>query len=262
MQTSKLRVGTITANYNAGKYFPECLSGLMAQSLKPDIITVIDDASTDDSVTHILNAAKVFTNDPISSELIDNITVYKVKFKNGTLFELHRSFVNKGPAGARNIGLVSLLDRTDIICIADCDDILYPLKISKSVDIMKKYSHVGLVYSDYDTFDERTGKKTREYKEPFSYHRLLDECIVSNNSVIATSMLKIVGKYDESLRGPEDYDMWLRIAEIAAAYHIPEALYQYRLTGNNITITTPSAKFSEQVVKVKQKAYARKEADV
>ncbi len=254
MQDNRVRIGTITANYNNGKYFPECFEGLMKQTRRPNIITVIDDGSTDNSWEVIVKTVM-----PGIPFIDPNVNDYSFK-NNGIDIHLFKMPQNGGPAAARNVGLHFLLNKADVIQIADSDDILYPDKIKKSVDIMLKYPQIGLVYSDYDTLNMQTGVQVREYKEPFSLNRLTQECIVSNNSMFVTGIVKQIGPYDETLRGPEDYDLWLRITEISAGYHIPEALYKYRLTGNNITTTTPSERFSEHVQRVHLKTQARRNA--
>jgi glycosyltransferase involved in cell wall biosynthesis len=165
---------------------------------------------------------------------------------------------NSGPSNARNIAMQALDGKVDVIAIADADDIYYPEKINKSVEIMKKYPEVALVYTDYDIEDVKAGTKKREYKEPFSYKRLFQECIVSNNSIFALSAAKQVGGYDITLRYGEDYDLWLRIADIGSLYHIPEALYNYRLTGNNVTVVTPPEQFAQHVNRVHEKALERR----
>jgi glycosyltransferase involved in cell wall biosynthesis len=258
MLQDQLKIGTITACYNAGKFFLECLDGLLNQTRPINIATVIDDGSTDNSVQQIVAAI----NDRGGKWLNPNISFNQPNtaiIKNTSVVLLPQ-MKNKGPAAARNIGLQYLLNAVELICVADCDDILYPTKIEKSVEIFKKYPHVGLVYSDYDTFTAETGETKREFKEPFNYRRLVDECIVSNNSMYPASIIKATGFYDESLFGPEDYDLWLRISEVASVYHIPEALYKYHLTGNNITITTPSERFAQHVMRVKQKIMERRNA--
>lgn len=263
MHKDKLVTATLTANYNNGKYFAECLNGILSQTIQPDIICVVDDGSTDNSYDLIWQAVDNAGGRWVSMQpKMDNSHYWMMQSaklgKSRVYFFPNKE--NKGPAAARNTGLKFLLDKADIVCVADCDDILLPTKLEKSLNVMWKYPHVGLVYSDYITVSV-DGKEAREYKEPFNYKRLTDECIVSNNSVYTTSIIKKVGLYDESLFGPEDYDMWLRISENAAVYHIPEALYKYRLTGQNITTTTPSEKFQKHVYRVKQKIAERQYAN-
>ncbi len=51
-----LKVGIITANFNNGDEFKDCLAGILSQSYKPSNMVLIDDASTDDSWVKILDA--------------------------------------------------------------------------------------------------------------------------------------------------------------------------------------------------------------
>jgi glycosyltransferase involved in cell wall biosynthesis len=263
---NKLKVASVTANYNNGKYFGECLDGILSQTYLVDDIVIVDDGSTDNSDDLIRKAVVSAggTWDALQPKMdnshfwaMQRASIFSKRGRQVVWYFPQRE--NKGPATARNIALKWAMNRkSDVLCIADSDDILYPTKIEKSIKVMLKYPAVALVYSDYDVYNESTGEVKREFKEPFSYNRLFEECIVSNNSVIASSIFKHIDLYDESLFGPEDYDMWLRIAETAAVYHIPEALYKYRISGNNITITTPSERFAEHVRRVKIKAIERR----
>lgn len=250
MQKDNLTVATITANYNNGKHIKECLDSLAAQTRRPNLITIVDDKSTDNSVkiiSPLINAEKVEGVNGLYNGSYDGINViFLVMMK------------NSGAGGARNAALNILVPKMDIICIADADDVYYPEKIEQSVEVMKKFPVVGLVYSDYDVEDLSDGRLTREYKEPYSFKRLFEECIVSNNSVISSNVFKLVGGYDDTLRRGEDYDLWLRIAEKAAIHHIPESLYRYRLTGKNVTVTTPAESFAADIRRVHQKAIERR----
>ena len=92
---------------------------------------------------------------------------------------------------------------------------------------------MGLVYTDYNVND---GSKTiREFKHPYRKDLLWQACIVSTNSAIRKSVLDKVGYFNVSLYGVEDYEMWLRLTMICEAYHIPEALFTYRMHGANLT---------------------------
>lgn len=257
---NNIKVGTVTAMYNVAPYVGECIDSLLQQSRKPNIITLIDDCSTDGSFEVVVDKLSKLSdfNEPVS---LGPCFGYKWKIQ-GVDIVLFKKAENSGPAATRNIGLRYLLDKTSVIFIADSDDIYYKDKIKKSLEIFDKYRFVGLVYSDYDNFHVANNTLVREFKEPFSLARLSQECIVSNNSAFATSMISKIGLYDESLFGPEDYDLWLRLAENCAVYHIPEALYKYRITGNNITVTTPSERFAQHVYRVHEKARQRNAAKI
>ncbi len=255
---NNIKVGTITAMYNSAPYVGECIDSLLQQSRKPNIITIIDDGSTDGSFELMVDKLNKLSNSnsPVS---LDDTYGYQWNV-HGVNIVMLKKRQNSGPAATRNVGLKYLLDKTGVVFIADSDDIYYRDKIKKTLEVFDKYRYVGLVYSDYDNFNVEKGTLVREFKEPFNLARLNQECIVSNNSAFATSLIKNIGPYDESLFGPEDYDLWLRLAEVAAVYHIPESLYKYRITGNNITVTTPSQKFAQHVYRVHEKARQRNAA--
>jgi glycosyltransferase involved in cell wall biosynthesis len=254
---SDYKIGIVTANYNGGKYFEGYLEGLLSQTVIPNYVVIVDDGSKDDSYKEMIEKLETICKNYYEKEDPDGNKIFKGNYKE-TVFIVFGQKENKGPAAARNVALNFLVDKTDIIFIYDSDDIYKPTKIEKSLEVFKAYPEVALVYSDYDVLVSKSGKRTREYKEPFSFKRLFNECIVSNNSAIATRILNTIGGYDESLFGPEDYDLWLRIAEVGAVYHIPESLYTYRITGNNITVTTPSEKFAQHVRRVHEKAIERR----
>lgn len=250
------KIAVITANYNNGRYFDSYIKGLMTQYVKPDAVFFADDKSTDDSREVVLARLK-----SLGEPRVENGRTV-VWLPNGIRFHLIECDTNGGPAKARNAAITAAknTDAYYAYCVYDSDDVYYPAKIRNSIDVMAKYRHVGLVYSDYDTYNELLDTTTREYKEIYSYDRLAQECIVSNNSVVLASIIDKVGLYDESLFGPEDYDMWMRISDICAIYHIPEALYMYRISGSNLTITTPSNRFAQHVARAHQKAAERRNA--
>jgi GT2 family glycosyltransferase len=232
-----LKVGIITANYNNQKYFEEYIGGLLGQSVRPDVIAYVDDCSKEEFKPDVE--------------------------KLGIPFVFAKLAKNSGPATARNIAIRELVSNgCNILGVCDSDDVYYPEKIKESLDVFVKHPEIGLVYSDYDTYNEATGEVKREFKFPYSYERLSYECIVSNNSFYRSDIIKTVGLYDESLFGPEDYDLWLRISEVAPVYHIGKSLYKYRISGNNITVTTPIERFAEHVRKVHQKAAERRGRNV
>ena len=115
---------------------------------------------------------------------------------------------------------------------------MYPNKVSECVSVMSKdMSSIGVVYADYDTYHTETKKKIREFKEPFSRRRLVQECIVHSGSLINARALSSVeeetGYYDREMRTCEDYDLWMRISEKYMISHVPKSLTLVRVTGDN-----------------------------
>jgi glycosyltransferase involved in cell wall biosynthesis len=256
MSYIKPRISSITANYNNDKFLLDAINSLINQTMVIDNIIVVDDCSTDQSWNILFN----FMMDIASKEkcsIITNTSDKLIFSTSKNKFYFIKNKENKGPAFSRNVALKTCIDLTDIICICDSDDIYYPDKVKKSVDVMRDIDGILLVYSDYNVLNMKDMSIAREYKEIFTYKKLYEECIISNNSIIDASVFKKIEMYDESLYGPEDYDLWLRIAEIGPVYHIPEALYSYRITGNNITIATNRQRLIEHLNRVHLKKNQR-----
>lgn len=250
-----IKVGIITACYNGGRYMEEYINGIMSQTYKPTHCAIVDDNSTDNSWYQIVK----FIGKRSGKSISPNEFQIELKF-NGIIFRLKRLKKNGGPSKARNEAIKLLYNDVEIFAVYDIDDWYKPEKIEKSLIAMSENPHAGLIYSDYSVYNEANDTLTREYKEPFDYNRLVQECIVSNNSIYTKNVLDKIGLYDESIRGPEDYDMWLRMAEKCMIYHVPEDLYTYRVSGENLTIKTDSKEFAKQVQKVKNKIAERQNA--
>lgn len=245
-----IKVGIVTANYNNAKYLEEWLDGLKNQVVKPNYISFVDDCSTDDSIEvlkKLLECEGNIEDGPISCT------------KWGMTFNIQVNTVNSGPAKSRNesVKWLSTTD-TNLCMVYDSDDIYYPNKVKATVDLYKKYPFTGIIYSDYDMIYNNGNDPKREFKEPFSLDRLTNECIISNNSAYPIKLFNEVGGYDESLYGPEDYDLWLRISEMCCALHIPEALYAYRVSETQLTSSTDMNEFAQHVKRVHEKTYIRR----
>ena len=250
-------ISSITANYNNSKYLTQCLDGLISQSTTINNIIVVDDKSTDDSwdVLNKFTMLCTYKDGFILHKKTDDYIKF-TSLKNQFIFI--KNEINRGPAFSRNVGVKECLENTDVICICDSDDFYYKDKVKKSVEILRDSSkNIGLVYSDYDILNMKDMSLFREYKEIFTYKRLYEECIVSNNSIVDASVFNKIGLYDESLYGPEDYDLWLRISEKFPVYHIAESLYTYRLTGNNLTVATDRERLIDHLRKVHMKKQQR-----
>jgi glycosyltransferase involved in cell wall biosynthesis len=223
-------VTVIIPNYNYSKWIPDALASIAIQDYPKKQIVVVDDCSTDNSwetVNELLND-KVEIKTEYGKA---NIGMYcGIPITNLVLDK------NGGPGRARNIGVKLAWDVTHIYAFLDSDDLYMPGKISKSVSIiLEDPDIIGAVYSDYDSLNLKTGIAVREYKEPFSRDRLVQECIVNNDTVVTKLALDKAGLYDEEMRVCEDYDLWMRVSERFVIVHIPEGLVTVRVTGEGAT---------------------------
>ena len=257
------RVTVLIANYNDQDYIIKAYNSAIKQDYDgPLCVCVIDDGSTDGSWDKI---ESIF-GQTVSRKAYENIEVltdtinHRGKVKKRGLVAVKKP--NGGPSDARNEGIKYTLESTDIYAVLDSDDEMKPNKISKCVNIMMEdMDRIGVVYGDYDTYTINTGKMIREFKEPFSRRRLLEECIVHSGSIINKQALIDVkentGYYDKTMRVCEDYDLWTRISEKYMIVHIPESLTLVRVTGDNSSFVVNRDVWEENWAKIRHKLTAR-----
>jgi hypothetical protein len=101
-----------------------------------------------------------------------------------------------------------------------------------------RYPEVGVVYTDLIQNFTKENKQVYDFYRSFDYPIMSNRNCCNNNSVVAARLFDLVGLYDEFFKVAEDYDMWLRMSEACAFYHIPEALFSYRIHGENESLTT------------------------
>lgn len=243
-----MKVTAIIPNHNYAEWIVKAIDSIVAQTYPCENIVVIDDVSTDESVNNIL---------ALLDEVSANEQLVTGSYKGHTI-HLIKNQEQKGPGGSRNIGMAYAWNFSDVFAFLDADDEYLPTKVEKSVEILKQDPKgVGCVYSDYDTVNLTNGIITREFKEPFNRGRLVQECIVNNDSCVNKLALEKIGLYDESLRTCEDYDLWLRMSEQFILFHIPESLIKIRVTGKGASFSVSKQDWQKNWTRVMQKLRER-----
>ena len=72
---------------------------------------------------------------------------------------------------------------------------------------------------------------------PISWSDLVVKNRLTTSSVVArASVLRVAGEFDTSLQGPEDRDLWIRIARIARVGNLDLPLTGYRLAPGSVSM--------------------------
>ena len=226
-------VSIVIANHNHAQWIGDAMRSIADQDYPQKRIVVVDDGSTDNSWDVIRLVAGL--NAP-SVDLKKNVA-HIGKLESTQVIAYHFDKAG-GPSRTRNLGIKLAWQATHIFGFLDADDTYLPGKISRSVaKLLEDPERIGVVYTDYECENVQTGVILREYKEPFSRHRLLNECIISCPSLVSRTILEKAGLFDENLRTVEDYDLWLRCTELCVAAHIPECLVKLRVGAHSSTAT-------------------------
>jgi len=138
---------------------------------------------------------------------------------------------NQRVAGARNLGL--LVSSGEYITFLDDDDVRLPGSLEGQIKLLEANAEAGLVYGQAILVDQ-TGKSTNQsYPRVCPQGDVLWELLGQNfipcgTAVFRRSCLDRIGLLDQSLAGLDDWDLWIRIAELYSILALEEPVLRWR----------------------------------
>jgi glycosyltransferase involved in cell wall biosynthesis len=120
----------------------------------------------------------------------------------------------------------------------DSDDLLAPNALAATVAILDRHPNIGMVYTDYDVIDEwgkLLGRGAR-CDLPYSPERLLVDFMTFNFRLMRRSIYDRVGGIDLDFPQAQDYDLCLKMSEVAQFYHLQQSHYYYRVHAQSISL--------------------------
>ena len=213
-------VSVIIPAYNAEAFIEKTLNSVLSQTYQNLEVLVVDDGSHDRTPEMIKSIAQ----------------------QDQRVIMLHQK--NAGVAAARNLGIEK--SQGEFIAPIDADDIWYPENIEKQVQcFLESEPSVGLVYSwsvDIDQDDVPTGIFRAAKIEGEVYITLVCHNFIGNASasMIRRDCFEQVGGYNSQLKeqaaqGCEDWDLYLRVAEVCQFRVVPDFLIGYRKITNSMS---------------------------
>jgi glycosyltransferase involved in cell wall biosynthesis len=124
---------------------------------------------------------------------------------------------NLGPGSARNVGLIS--STAPYISFLDDDDLKMPGSIERQVNLLDAEPGAGMIYGRALYGDENCKPSGGFYPEDcpqgdLFWQLLRWNFIPSPTVVFRRACLARIGLLEESAPGIEDWDLWIRIAEL------------------------------------------------
>ena len=204
------QISVIIPTYNAARYLPQTIESVLRQSCQDFEVLVIDDGSTDETATVVQRYAP-------------RLRYFRKP--------------NGGGSSARNFGIAH--SRGDFIAPLDADDCWKPDKLERTLQFIDRHPEAGMVFTAC-TFVDDDGRPLFDYHPRFSPQRLYAELLVKNfipngTVVVRRDLLLSIGGYDEDIFIPNDWDLWLRLAEVAPVVYLPEPLTFYRRAATSIS---------------------------
>ena len=220
LMRSEPKISVVIPTYNSAKFVGASLESALQQSCDDYEIIVVDDGSTD-------NTASIVRAFPAPVRYVAQ--------------------TNQGPAAARNTGIREA--RGEYVCFLDADDSWKPNKLRTQLDFMDAHPHVGLVFADEEEFDEggvhcaSLVSKSRFFSDisgshivDGAFHKLLEENFIPTSTVmIRRQCFERTGLFDVGLKGPEDRDLWSRIAVSFPVAYIPLVLGRKRVVPGSVS---------------------------
>jgi glycosyltransferase involved in cell wall biosynthesis len=197
-------VSIVITVYNRQNYLPKAIESILTQSYSNFELLIWDDGSTDKSLTIAHHYAQ----------------------------QDDRIRVLAAPHQGRGISIASACAEAKgkYLGLVDSDDLLGQTAIEETVQILETQPKIGMVYTDYILID-----KNAKYlgvgetcKIPYDREKLLTTFMVFHFRLKRRSVYESVGGFDPDFKYAQDYDLCLKISEVAEIYHLSEVRYYYR----------------------------------
>jgi glycosyltransferase involved in cell wall biosynthesis len=141
-----------------------------------------------------------------------------------------------GAACARNQGIAAA--RGEWVAFLDDDDLWAPAKLRLQLEACDEadaaFAYTGVVLVDQDA----SLLDVTETPGPEGLHERLLRANELNGSttIVRTEVVRAVGGFDEHLALLADWDLWLRITDVATAAYVPAYLVAYRQHSANMVV--------------------------
>ncbi len=206
-------ISVIMPVYNSLPYLKESYASVIAQTYADFEFIITDDGSTDG-----FDEWSATVDD-------DRVTILRQK--------------NSGASAARNTGIQAATGK--YIAFIDADDIWFPEKLEKQLDVLKHEPEYGLVYTHARSIDGRGRSREKEFRynqEGWVWRDLLREnfLVCGSTPMIRKECFDRVGMFDTSLMNCNDRDMWIRLARHYQFTYVPEVLVEYRQYDSSLSM--------------------------
>ena len=206
-------VAVIIPAYNAERYIAETIDSVIAQTYSDWEMIVVDDGSTDNT--------KNIVNEYVKQDS-------RIKY-------IYQE--NASQAVARNTGIK--YSNGEFIAFLDADDIWMPDKIERQIRLFED-SSVGLAYTLFVKIDSNSilipsrNAQVKCFKGNVYKNIIYDNFLATSSVILRAGLLSSNGLlFRTGRQGVEDWDLWVRMAQITQFDYIAEPLLRYRVYPGN-----------------------------
>lgn len=207
-----VKVDIVVPCYNYARFLEACVGSILRQSVRDLRVLIIDDASSDDTLSIARKLA----------EADCRISIISHPQNQG-----HIRTYNEGIAWAS----------AEYFLLLSADDLLTPGSLARAIEVMDRDSEVVLTHGKAVVWQDSLPFPRIDVEKNYAFARqdlIQDMCTTGVNfvstptAVVRTCAQKAVGGYEESLPHSADMEMWLRLAAYGAVVRIDGVQAIYR----------------------------------
>lgn len=215
-----MKISVYIPSYNQGTYLPRAIESVLAQTLPPHQIIIVDDASTDGSR--------------------DVIAAYAARHPRLITAIYHDR--NQGIPRTRNDGIEAATG--DCVTYVDADDRLLPTKLQREAEALASSPDAHIAFSDYiytDADGANLYRWTTGQKPPAGdvFREVLLRQFPRNNlfrtELVRRRALREVGGYQTKLTMYSDWELRIRLTKRFRTVYVDEPLSEFRRHGAGIS---------------------------
>jgi GT2 family glycosyltransferase len=209
------QVSVVMTVLDGGRYLDEAVQSILDQTFSDFEFIILDDGSTDGTWERLADYA-----------------VWDTRIR------LVRNPENLGVRRSLNQGLA--LAQGEYIARQDADDRSAPQRLAAQASFLGSHPEVGLVGTLVNVMDGDGAPLAAVFPDALDdaalQSLLLETCPICHGSVmLRRRCLDATGFYDEGMEEAEDYELWLRLAEVTRLANLGERLYHFRYYADSVS---------------------------
>lgn len=230
-------VSVLMPVYNAARYLGAAVQSILAQTWRDFELIAIDDGSTDES-----------------RRILESLAAQDPRL-------VIRSRPNTGIVGALNEGLA--LARGEFIARMDADDEAAPTRLAAQVARLRLETGIVALGSAV-TFMDAAGHPVKAFPRPLG-HDAIERALLAGDGgamihpavTFRASALRQVGGYRQQANYVEDFDLFLRLAQVGALANLPTFELRYRVHPESINFTKNAGRHAVKLAVLREACQVR-----
>ena len=204
--------------YNAGQFLREAIDSILIQTFTDFEFLIIDDCSTDDSVS-----------------IIKSYSDARIRF--------YQNEENRGISATLNRGIQ--LANAAWIARMDGDDISHPERLQRQYSFIQQHPD-GALYSCWTRVIDQHGKfiKQETFERNRDYYNLIFICWIYHPTIVFQKQAVCeVGMY--TVKYAEDFELFWQLTRKYKLYNLEEVLLDYRVTNQSLHMVLKKNEYHE-----------------